>query len=173
MKLVFVLFSEPFQVYSCWCILFQVSLLIENINVTIRMDVKYQIKQLLLLFHTELPLITTRPEGKTPIEGEKITLSCNATGNPEPSISWVKDGSPINSKSRIGLSKDNKRLTITNISRTDSGEYQCVARNRVGNDTSNSRVVVLCKCRTLFNFQVLLVVTVFIIFISYIDILEP
>ena len=114
------------------------------------MDVKYQIKQLLLLFHTELPLITTRPEGKTPIEGEKITLSCNATGNPEPSISWVKDGSPINSKSRIGLSKDNKRLTITNISRTDSGEYQCVARNRVGNDTSNSRVDVLCECRTLF-----------------------
>ncbi|XP_066015791.1 hemicentin-1-like isoform X2 [Pocillopora verrucosa] len=93
----------------------------------------------------ELPLITTRPEGKTPIEGEKITLSCNATGSPEPSISWVKDGSPIKSKSRIGLSKDNKRLTITNISRTDSGEYQCVARNRVGNDTSNSRVVVLSE----------------------------
>ena len=100
------------------------------------------------------------------MEGENITLSCNATGNPEPSISWVKNGFPINSNSRISFSQDNKQLTITNISRTDSGEYQCAARNRVGNDTSNSTVNVLCKCRTLFYFQVLLIITIFIIFIS-------
>ncbi|CAH3163880.1 unnamed protein product, partial [Pocillopora meandrina] len=98
---------------------------------------------LLLLFHAELPLISTRPEGKTLIEGENITLSCNATGNPEPSISWVKDGFPINSNSRINFSQDNRLLTITNTSRTYSGEYRCVARNRVGNDTSNSKVNVL------------------------------
>ena len=107
------------------------------------------------------------------MEGENITLSCNATGNPEPSISWVKDGFPMNRNSRINFSQDNKLLTITNISRTDSGDYRCVARNRVGNDTSNSKVNVLCKCRTLFDFQVLLVITVFILFISGIDILEP
>ena len=106
----------------------------------------------MLLFHTELPLITIHPEGKTPMEGENITLSCNATGNPEPSISWVKDGFPMNRNSRINFSQDNKLLTITNISRTDSGDYRCVARNRVGNDTSNSKVNVLCKCRTLFYF---------------------
>ena len=123
-------------------------------------------QQLLLLFHTELPLITIHPEGKTPMEGENITLSCNATGNPEPSISWIKDGFPINSNFRITFSQDNKRLRITNISRTDSGEYQCMARNRVGNDTSNSKVNVLCKCHTLFYFQVLLVITIFITFIS-------
>ena len=130
-------------------------------------------KKLLLLFHTELPLITIHSEGKSPIEGENITLSCNATGNPEPSISWVKDGSPINSNSRISFSQVNKRLTITSISRTDSGEYQCVVRNRFGNDTSNSKVNVLCKCRTLFYFRVLLVITEFIIFIACSDILEP
>ena len=123
-------------------------------------------QQLLLLFHTELPLITIHPEGKTPMEGENITLSCNATGNPEPSISWFKDGFPINSNFRITFSQDNKRLRITNISRTDSGEYQCMARNRVGNDTSNSKVNVLCKCHTLFYFQVLPVITIFITFIS-------
>ena len=107
------------------------------------------------------------------MEGENITLSCNATGNPEPSISWVKDGFLIQSNSRINFSLGNKILTITNTSRTDSGEYRCVARNRVGNDTSNFKVNVLCKCRTLFYFQVLLGITVFIIFISCIDILEP
>ena len=116
--------------------------------------------------------MTIHPEGKTPMEGENMTLSCNATGNPEPSISWVKDGFPINSNSRISFSHDKQRLTITNVSRMDSGEYRCVARNRVGNNTSNSKVNVLCKCRTLFYFQVLLVIAVFIIFISCIDILE-
>ena len=116
--------------------------------------------------------MTIHPEGKTPMEGANMTLSCNATGNPEPSISWVKDGFPINSNSRISFSHDKQRLTITNVSRMDSGEYRCVARNRVGNNTSNSKVNVLCKCRTLFYFQVLLVIAVFIIFISCIDILE-
>ena len=122
----------------------------------------------MLLFHTELPLITIHPEGKTPMERENMTLSCNATGNPEPSISWVKDGFPISSNSRISFSHDDKRLTITYVNRMDSGEYRCVARNRVGNDTSNSKVNVLCKCRALFYFQVLLYNL-----ISYIDILEP
>ncbi|RMX58472.1 hypothetical protein pdam_00022152, partial [Pocillopora damicornis] len=98
----------------------------------------------------DLPLITIHPERKTPMQGEKITLSCNATGNPEPSISWVKDGSPINSNSRINFSQGNKRLTITNISRTDSGKYRCVARNRVGNDTLNSRVDVLSNADAVY-----------------------
>ena len=86
------------------------------------------------------------------MEGENITLYCNATGNPEPSISWTKDGISISSNSRISLSDDNKQLTITNVNRKDSGEYRCVAKNRVGNDTSDaSTVYVHCKCRTLFH----------------------
>ena len=33
---------------------------------------------------------------------------------------------------------DKKELTITNVSRTDSGEYRCVAKNSVGSETSNA-----------------------------------
>ena len=150
--------------YKLYLLAYSISVnpLVENTNVTIRRDTKYHIKQFLLLFHTELPLITIHPERKTPMQGEMMTLSCNATGNPEPSISWVKDGSPINSNSRINFSQGNKRLTITNISKTDSGKYRCVARNRVGNDTLNSRVDVLCMCQTLL-FPSLTCHTVFLI----------
>ncbi|CAH3163872.1 unnamed protein product, partial [Pocillopora meandrina] len=102
----------------------------------------------------ELPLMNIHPEGKTPMEGENMTLSCNATGNPEPSISWVKDGFPINSNSRISISHDKQRLTIKNVSRMDSGEYRCVARNRVGNDTSNSKVNVLFRAEIVSHRQV-------------------
>ena len=75
-----------------------------------------------------------------------MTFSCNATGNPAPTISWTKDGSPVSNNSRIGLSGDNKQLTIRYVSRTDSGEYQCVADNSLGNDTSNAATLdVKCK----------------------------
>ena len=39
-----------------------------------------------------------------------------------------------------------------NVSRTDRGEYRCVARNRVGNDTSNAADLdVQCKYSILLS----------------------
>lgn len=121
----------------------------------------------------ELPLTTIHPKEITVMEGEKlINLSCNITGNPEPSISWVKDGFSINNNTRISISKNNERLTITNVSRTDSGEYQCVAKNRVGHYTSNSKVDVYCKCRRLFDFHLLLVIIFNIYQFTFLDLIE-
>ena len=75
-----------------------------------------------------------------------MTLSCDATGNPVPTISWTKDGSPISSDSRISLSNETKQLTITNVDRTDSAEYRCVANNSLGNETSYPATLeVQCK----------------------------
>ena len=75
-----------------------------------------------------------------------MTLSCNATGNPTPTISWTRNGSPVDTSARISFSDDNNTLTITNVKRTDSGEYRCVARNRVGSDTSDAaKLDVQCK----------------------------
>ena len=95
---------------------------------------------------TDKPEITTHPQNVTTKEGDNVTLSCDTTGNPVPTISWTKDGSAISNNSMISLSDDNKQLTITNVNRTNSGEYQCVASNRVGKDTSDaSTVTILCK----------------------------
>ena len=80
---------------------------------------------------TDQPKITAQPQNKTVTERENVTLSCNASGNPTPSISWTKDGTALNSP-RISLSSDNKQLTITNVNRDDSGDYRCVANNSVG-----------------------------------------
>ena len=75
-----------------------------------------------------------------------MTLSCNATGNPVPVISWTKYGSPISNNSRVSSLQDNKQLTITNVDRKDSGQYRCVASNSLGNDTSSAATVnVQCK----------------------------
>ena len=106
---------------------------------------------------TEKPSITTHPQGGTVKEGDNVTLSCNATRNPVPTISWTRDGSPVDTSGRISFTADKKQLTITNVSRTDSGEYRCVARNRVGNDTSNAAdLVVQCKTSIFENINVIL-----------------
>ena len=78
-----------------------------------------------------------------------MTLSCDASGNPVPTISWTKDGSPLHvcTSSRIGISGDKKKLHIKNLSRTDRGEYRCVASNEVGTDESNAAILdIQCKC---------------------------
>ena len=108
-----------------------------------------------LFFIADQSEITAHPQSVMKTEGENVSLSCNATGNPAPTISWTKDGSPIYNNSRISLSQDNKQLTIRYVSRTDSGEYRCVADNTLGNDTSNAATLdVKCKYDlSLFNHQ--------------------
>ena len=84
------------------------------------------------------PEITTHPESEDIKEGGNVTFSCNSTANPLPTTLWTKDESPITNDSRIIFSVVNKVLTITNVNRNDSGEYRCMASNKLGNDTSKA-----------------------------------
>jgi len=106
---------------------------------------------------SEKPAITVHPQGDILKEGENVTLSCNATGNPAPTISWTRDGSPLNASGKISFSENKKLLTITNVSRTDSGEYRCGAENRVGSDTSDAATLdVQCKTSIFVDSYVIL-----------------
>ena len=89
---------------------------------------------------TDQPEIMFHPRSVAKLEGGKVTLPCDATANPEPAISWTRNGYPLNTtiNSRISFSADKKQLTITNVNRVDSGEYRCVASNILGNATSNA-----------------------------------
>ena len=101
-----------------------------------------------VVYVTDQPKITARPQSKTTTEGNGVTLSCNATGNPKPTMSWTRNGSPVDTTNNSGFSfsEGKKQLTITNVNRTDSGEYQCVASNKLGNDKSNVATLdVQCK----------------------------
>ena len=95
---------------------------------------------------SDKPEIATHPHSITIEEGQKVTLYCNSTGNPVPTISWNKDGYPVSNGFRIILSPNHEQLTIRNVNRIDRGDYKCLATNRVGTDTSNASTInVLCK----------------------------
>ena len=102
------------------------------------------------------PLITTQPRGGPVTEGDNVTLSCNASGNPVPTITWTRNGSVlISSVPRISFRAESRELTITTIDTADSGEYQCVANNSVGNDTSDAATIdVQCKYRLCVCFSI-------------------
>ena len=75
------------------------------------------------------------------IEGHPYNLSCEVSGSPVPSVSWIKVS---NNEHRVG-----KILNFTNISRNDTGKYTCEASNRCGNDSKTASINVLCKCYVL------------------------
>ena len=96
----------------------------------------------------DTPEITTHPKSRVIIEGSDIVLTCNATGNPTPLISWTIDGFVISSSGdpRINFEAGNKILNIRNVSRADEGEYRCVASNYLGDACSNATLLdVQCK----------------------------
>jgi len=101
---------------------------------------------IIVLFVTDQPEIAAHPQNKTRIEGDNVTLSCNVDGQPVPIISWNRNGYPVNISGRVSISDDKKQLTITNVKRTDNGNYRCVANNSLGNSTSNAATLnVQCK----------------------------
>ena len=107
------------------------------------------------MFITDQPEFSVHPQNQTKIEGDDVTFNCSATGNSAPTFRWTKDGSVLTPASRISLSSDSKQLTITNVTREDSGQYVCEATNNVTTVPSDSATLnVKCKI-TFYNYYLI------------------
>ena len=73
-------------------------------------------------------------------ESNDATLNCNATGNPVPSIKWIRK-----SAGEVTVVSNNSVLVFAAIHGNESGLYQCIASNNIGNDSKNCTVDVHCK----------------------------
>jgi len=94
----------------------------------------------LFLAFVDPPSIVSRHVNKTVNETQDLRLVCDATGNPQPHISWTKgpDRTPI--KSVDGA------LILNNVNKSDTGVYQCRASNGIGSDAMvSSHLTVNCK----------------------------
>uniref|UniRef100_A0A1I7RWJ2 Down syndrome cell adhesion molecule-like protein Dscam2 n=1 Tax=Bursaphelenchus xylophilus TaxID=6326 RepID=A0A1I7RWJ2_BURXY len=66
------------------------------------------------------------------IDGSKVRLECKFTGNPEPTVKWMRSGRPITNAPNIILSPRGETLLIPKAKATDAGDYSCVVSNKAG-----------------------------------------
>lgn len=83
--------------------------------------------------------IVSAPLDQQIVEGSGIVLLCNATGNPQPSITWTKQGN----KTVLSTSVN---LNLVNLTREDNGAvYNCKVQNSLGSAEANATITVWCK----------------------------
>ena len=80
--------------------------------------------------------------------GGNVSFECNATGNPLPVLTWLKDKKLLNlSNPRISMPNPGT-VKITAIQASDGGEYSCVATNSLGMVYARAAILThrgLCK----------------------------
>ncbi|KAG9339287.1 hypothetical protein JZ751_023987 [Albula glossodonta] len=86
-------------------------------------------------FNCSLPLVTSPPEESIQAaRGENVTFTCTAIGVPTPIITWRLNWGHIPASSRITVTSENGRgtLTIQDVEEGDQGAYTCEAINAKG-----------------------------------------
>ncbi|XP_069497466.1 hemicentin-1 isoform X2 [Ambystoma mexicanum] len=72
------------------------------------------------------------PSDYTVILNNPLELECHATGTPPPTITWLKDGRPVEKSDRLKTLQNGHKLLIPQAQMADTGRYQCVATNAAG-----------------------------------------
>ena len=75
-------------------------------------------------------------------EGATVELSCEATGIPPPTLTWLKDGTELGRSARVSMSSADGRVRIKSIVAADAGIYTCLFKNPVAQVSHDIRVVV-------------------------------
>uniref|UniRef100_A0A8C7CL77 Immunoglobulin superfamily member 9B n=1 Tax=Oncorhynchus kisutch TaxID=8019 RepID=A0A8C7CL77_ONCKI len=82
----------------------------------------------------------TPPQYVEAKEGGSITLSCVASGNPKPSVSWIREGEPVEDSDKYKVSDGS--LAVLSVSRKDRGAYTCRAYSIQGEVVHTTRLLV-------------------------------
>nr|XP_046236541.1 ADAMTS-like protein 1 isoform X1 [Scatophagus argus] len=83
-----------------------------------------------MMVHVGVPVLVQKPI-------PSLELRCEALGNPEPSLTWTKNGKELHYNSRVGLLSTGS-LRIQSPNKVDEGLYTCTARNRLGSASLSS-----------------------------------
>jgi len=81
------------------------------------------------------------------MEGGSIQLSCEGSGYPTPTITWEKMGRPLRSENNVFINTGTGRLTIRDVTSSDTGTYSCVVANSEEKIETSTSIQVVPKGR--------------------------
>ncbi len=81
------------------------------------------------------------------VQDRELVLPCRASGTPPPTVSWEKDGKPINPGDYRYRILRSGWLAIPITQMENSGSYMCIAENDAGRATISIDVVVHGKAK--------------------------
>ena len=75
-----------------------------------------------------------------PFPGGTATFACSSAGYPPPSVDWLHNGVPITAGTRVSVTMvgAESQLRVVNVVEADTGSYQCVANNSLGQVNSQT-----------------------------------
>ena len=102
---------------------------------------------MIITFLNHLVIQDISPEvmDQTLDEGDTASFTCQATGEPVPTISWYFNDTPVdeaNTMMSLNTNTISNTLTIMNVQSSDVGTYTCNATNVVSSDTSSGVLTV-------------------------------
>ncbi|XP_040052217.2 uncharacterized protein LOC120831123 isoform X1 [Gasterosteus aculeatus] len=88
------------------------------------------------------PSVKLWPQVLTVSVGARVVLECQVSGNPSPSMSWVKRGHSKQTGGKVVLGLRNATLYIQSARSYDEGEYACEASNALGHSRNTAMLTV-------------------------------
>jgi len=103
-----------------------------------------------------VPVITEHPSSTSVPRNSPVTLNCGVSGSPQPTVSWLKDGSPVKTGAgdHLMILPDGSLFflrTVQNKKKQDSGEYRCQAENQNGAVLSKPATLTITFLRDSFG----------------------
>ncbi|XP_012495163.1 PREDICTED: hemicentin-2 [Propithecus coquereli] len=92
-------------------------------------------KKVVVLVLQSAPVFQVEPQDTTVRSGDDVALRCQATGEPAPTIEWLRAGRPLEPSQRLRTLPDGS-LWLERAEAEDAGAYECVAHNRLGSATA-------------------------------------
>ncbi|XP_058380273.1 hemicentin-2 [Diceros bicornis minor] len=99
------------------------------------------VEKVVVLVLQSAPVLQVEPQDVTVRSGDDVALRCHATGEPVPTVEWLRAGQPLRASGRLRTLLDGS-LWLERVEAGDAGAYECVAHNLLGSATARAFLVV-------------------------------
>lgn len=89
-------------------------------------------------------VISSKPSSVIVEEGQNVSLVCQATGQPTPTVTWSKLSHRYHSIPKKTItSVEGEKLSLVKVRKGQGGDYICLAKNLLNQDSALVQVTVL------------------------------